>query len=63
MIHHLYEEDLDQVIHDAQRRLKYAIAEETNVSGMPIFKPLKSALRIGMRWDIKAQLIEILKKS
>ena len=63
MIHRLFEEDLDQVIHDAQWRLKHAMASETNVSGMPIFMPLKSALRIGMRWDIKAQLIEILKKT
>lgn len=63
MIHHLYEEDLDQVIDDSMWCVKCAVSSETNVSGMPIFAPLKSALRIGMQWDIKAELIEILKKT
>ena len=61
MIKFLDEEYLDEVVQLNQWRLKYSIANETNVSAMSIFQPIKSICRTILKANIEADLKETFK--
>lgn len=61
MIHYLYEEESDQIMEEVLWRLKATLASTTNVRGNSIMQPIANVLRVGIKWDVEANLKEIFK--
>lgn len=61
MIKFLDEEDVDDIVHNYQWKLKHLISVSTNISGMSIFGPVKVACRIGIKPQVEADMKEIFK--